>query len=471
VCRSLDIPANLDLDKLLGEHPFNKPNNATKDKIAFICNTIYYLMREQKKKLAKQNGYIYVQSKIIKQYIPDYHKYIKYLLAANVIMCNKTYRNNYYSKGYKFSDYYPIGTQKHTIRSCKFAQHIDTCYIIHEHNEKKRLNKASHLQIWFNENLHFDKKKAKRWIHDSYVSYLHAIEDANIGCKEYDDAIEKVNARHRKYTKAVYNFELNKLNYNYSIDKIGLRYQTILVHMNKRLRNFIKYNGERLVEFDNKTSQPYFSLLIFQPRFYFTRESKDALTLKKLHPVLYKRLKEDGSLIQLQKIARDVNKSTSTVSDVKSYQEDILKKDFYQVIADFIPGTQSREIGKDQIFSLLFEDWDNVNYGTPYIKAFRKKYPTVFKVFSILKRRKHNEFAGLLQRIESEVMYRTTRAFCDMYPNAPIYTIHDNYITTVSYKQHLRELLATELEKWTGYKPKLSETNWKPENAKIEIEI
>ena len=92
-------------------------------------------------------------------------------------------------------------------------------------------------------------------------------------------------------------------------------------------------------------------------------------------------------------------------------------------------------------------------------------------MFSILKRRKHNDFARLLQRIESDVMYRATKAFTANYPKAPIYPIHDNFITTAAYKEPLRELLTTELERCTGYKPKLSEALWTPENAEIKNEL
>ena len=102
---------------------------------------------------------------------------------------------------------------------------------------------------------------------------------------------------------------------------------------------------------------------------------------------------------------------------------------------------------------MLFENWEKVNYGTPYTKAFKENYPTVYEIFSIFKRRKHNDFAKLLHRIESSAMYGITEAFNRLYPDTPIFPIHDNFITTEAFKWRLNDLIITELTKYVGQRP------------------
>lgn len=467
LCRSLEIPANLDLNEIIPQGKYKRTVEIKKDKLAFICNTIYYLMKEQNKNLVKQCGFVKIQSKYLKKFIPDYHLLLKYLLEKEVLLNNPSYRVHHFSKGYRFHDKYLVGVKKHCIISGKFSKHIDLLLNKMEVKKRKRAKKASQLQLWFNENLKIDKKAASLWIRDSYNAHTHAIEDAWLNNEEYNKSIEKVNARHQDYSKKLWSFNVNR----YSVDRFGYRFHNALTTLNSELRNFIKYDSQKMVAFDIKTSQPYFSLLLFNPKFYYTRASKEALTLKKLNPELYQCLKHYDGLSELQKIAKNTKESVDSISDIDFYKDDIIENDFYQVIADFAPGVQSRETGKAKIFPLMFENWSRMKYDTPYIRAFREKYPTVYEVFSILKRRKYNDFAKLLQRIESNVMYSISRAFNRFYPDAPIYTIHDNFITTEAYKTQLNDLLIRMLPKYVGQKPNLSETIWKPGNAKIKIEI
>ena len=171
----VSIPANLDLEKLLVQYPFNKANCQTKDKLAFICNIIIHLIAEQKKLLRKQNGFVFVHSKYLKEYISDYHLYIKYLLDNNVLVPNDSYCTRYYSKGYKFTDKYCRGLKTHIISSPKLSERIDKVLRKLESAGRKRLNKATHLQNWYNNSLVIDKKKAALWIHDSYNANILAI--------------------------------------------------------------------------------------------------------------------------------------------------------------------------------------------------------------------------------------------------------------------------------------------------------
>ena len=338
VCRSLDIPANLNLEELIVQHSSQKINDIKKDKLAFICNTIYYLMNEQSKELTKQVGFVRVQSKYLKRFIPDYHFYMKCLLNNGILESCPSYRTHHYSKGYKFSEKYLQGSKKHAISSQKFSTHIDKILRKLECTQRRRLKKATHLQSWLNDNLKIDKKAAKLWIRDSYNKHIHAIEDAWLNNEEYYESIKRVDIKHQDFSKRLNSFKIDK----YSVDRAGYRFHNALTLMKSELRNFIEYNGEKLAGFDNKTSQPYFTLLLFQPEFYYTRASKEAITLKKLYPELYECLKYSGGLRELQKIAKLAKSSNASVSDIIVYKEDIIEKDFYQVIANVIPVFQSR---------------------------------------------------------------------------------------------------------------------------------
>jgi len=87
---------------------------------------------------------------------------------------------------------------------------------------------------------------------------------------------------------------------------------------------------------------------------------------------------------------------------------------------------------KDLIFFIMFsnpaERWVREDRA---VQDFEYVFPTVDRVFKLIKTRDYCLLSHLLMRIESWfIIENMTRAFADHYPKIPIFTIHDNIATT-----------------------------------------
>ena len=467
----LRIPLDLNLDTLIqGCHKGYL--KLQQDQIAYICDQLIYLDRCGKKHLKKESGFISLSSKYLKQVIKNYEVIIKILVQNDILEVNPSYRNNFTTKSYRFSgDNSANYTKEYAVQTPRFAKKLQELKQDMIVRNQRRLKKAIHLSKWFDKNLVIDKKNAKEWIKNSYSKHIVALEKAGVDGKTYDKAIKNIHNDHKLYHKYVDDFEQQKKIQN--IDPSGYRFHTVITKIKKELRNYIKYGSKKLVAFDIQASQPYFSLVLFNPSFYSKSRNKDVLTLQKLYTELFECLNDNRGLAKLKQIGKQAKGLKTSSIDIHKYRRDILQKDFYDVLSKLLGGTKAeRAVAKIKIFEILFTNWENVNYSTKIYKAFKKRYPTVCNVFDVFKKRKHRDFALLLQRIESELLlYRIGKMFCAAYPDAPLFSIHDSLATTEEYKNQLHDLIISGLLKLTGATPTLKEERWSPENANVNVEI
>src|SRR5690606_10998345 len=130
--------------------------------------------------------------------------------------------------------------------------------------ERIAKNKATeknypHLTKWFNEKLKIDSRSAKIKLNDLYPVQIGGIKGTKKG-----EASHFV-----KRTKAIYSIsKLENQNFYYNVDDNVGRFHSNLTNIKKELRNYITYDGKKLVNIDIKSSQPFFSTLLFNPAFY-----------------------------------------------------------------------------------------------------------------------------------------------------------------------------------------------------------
>lgn len=123
---------------------------------------------------------------------------------------------------------------------------------------------------------------------------------------------------------------------------------------------------------------------------------------------------------------------------------------------------------------VLFDDNSNHRNHNEYIKIFQTVFPGVDNWIKII----HNiigkrKFSYLLQRTESYIILGVIcREFNQLYPNAPLFTIHDGIFTTDKYSNHLNRFVLSRLQEITGVvsgcKTKKYETSSEPEEKDIE---
>jgi len=467
--RFLYIPDRLDFNELLQSHPIDKYKAVTADKLAFICHSIILVSLKFRNDTDLINDFVPLHSQILKRSIPNYQVCKQYLIDAKVIECRNEYVIGEQSIGFKFcSNYFGMGLKKYEIKSRDFQKRISTSES-KDQFQKKLNSRAKHLYQYLEDGkLNISRDAALEWIENSRVKHLEEIRKTQYWQK-YDQLKDSINDRFDKYVMSVEQF--NEGWNNPKVDISGHRFFTVLTNLKKELRNYITYDRKKLVSLDFKCSQPYLTLLLLSKDFYSSDLSKDAITLKKIYPELYKHLKAEGYLTGLKRISVETKTLGTKVLDVADYKKSIIDNDYYECLATLISSFTngelilSRDAAKTQSHYILFADPKKMSWAVGY-NAFKKAFPTVAKLFCILKSRSYNDLAILLQRIESElVIQKITKEFVKQFPGIPIYTIHDSIITISEYSTKLISISGDLSRKMIGVFPKIEVEDWIPSRA------
>jgi hypothetical protein len=120
---------------------------------------------------------------------------------------------------------------------------------------------------------------------------------------------------------------------------------------------------------------------------------------------------------------------------------------------------------KEIIFVTMFSDNRFIGQKEAKMKRFFKQlFPTVYEVFSLIKKKANFLLPVILQRIESEiVLKRIAKSISKQYPNLPIFTIHDSIVTLATSKELIRDIVKREFHTSIGLKPSLSVEIWTSE--------
>jgi hypothetical protein len=161
-------------------------------------------------------------------------------------------------------------------------------------------------------------------------------------------------------------------------------------------------------------------------------------------------------------------------SDLQRYSELVQKGLFYEYMETEIAritgtGYASRKRIKATIFQVLFTDNRFIGQEEAYPKRiFKELFPTVYEVFSLVKRNDKTDLPRLLQRIESHiVLLIITKRIAQERRGLPIFTIHDSIVTTTGNEGYVQNVMAEEMEKAIGIAPQLSIEHWNPENLRF----
>lgn len=233
----------------------------------------------------------------------------------------------------------------------------------------------------------------------------------------------------------------------YSIDTTSKRFHSNVTNLDKDLRQYLRINGERLVNADIKNSQPYLSTIIL------TNPGKVSWMTE--NPAF-------ALLLQTLKV--------STNQDVKNYISLVISGQLYEFLMDEFRKERmnlSRYETKKQVLRILFASnrmpKEEVNRKCRQI--FVSDFPTVHRIFS--KVRGHDKgnkfqnfkrFSILLQRIESYLMLDVIlkRIYKEL-PKVIAITIHDSVMTGILTNdvEAVRKIITEELTIFVGFPPKI----------------
>jgi hypothetical protein len=158
-------------------------------------------------------------------------------------------------------------------------------------------------------------------------------------------------------------------------------------------------------------------------------------------------------------------------SGLQAYRELVRSGQFYDYMEEMMrkdmKTTQiERKAVKATIFQVLFTDNRFIGQKEATEKRiFKKLFPEIYQLLSLIKRKDKRNLPILLQQIESHLVLKViTKRITRERPSDPLFTIHDSIVTTAGNEGYVQEVITQEMEKAIGFRPRLRVERWTPEN-------
>lgn len=440
------VPKNIDFEQMEEQFQLRKEiKHYKRDKLAYIMHLLNYYQLTYSK--YQSNGvFIPLNAKILQKQLGNYYtQYFKMLFHMGILECNHEYNPGFSSYKYRLSQPYAFTERNYELTDFSFQKKLRTYY---EKSYKDVKKKYPFLIKWF-DGLEIDEPLALEFIEKDFqlkMTYpeLRDKDKHGFKCPE----IQKKTA-----IKSVEKIKFKEFQ-SFVIDTKGYRFHSILTQMRSSLRHALTYKGQKLVSLDIKNSQPYFSTILLSQDFW-----KNAKTHKK-YKNLYKSINNNTnyyssimfSTIQEILDRPDVQRYVNLVQNGELYHEFI--KEYEKRYGSWL----DHKSIKLELFTVFFSN----NYTSNNSKAlFKELFPTIDELLRKIKFNNYKDLSWLLQRVESEMVLDVIcQQFNEIYPNIPMFTIHDSIITTVQNVMLLKQFMQNAFMNQFGHSPKLKEECW-----------
>jgi len=441
--KTVYIPRRLDIDKLLKEYP-PSIKAFSLDKLQYIISLPNEIPAySERARDLNLNGYVPINIQKLRGHgIPNATEYIEYLLTAGVFITDNHYIPGKKSRGYKVSDKYNDKVKEVTIKAKSMVTPAQSLEV----------KKLDYLHKWYNESLTID--------YDCAVNML-GEELKDQGGEDYGIALLKHNSQY--INVAGIHHHQNR----FKVDQTGLRLHTHITTLNSKFRRLVRYDGLELVSLDIKNSQPYLFTWMLHPGYY---QSGDLI-------------KRPPKVISVYNLNNTRVNTTNTImmrelevgadnQDVVTFTKLVESGRLYEYLsipftAEVDPKYKDRGATKEAVFRCLFAP-NGSNF--PERVVFDSEFPTVAKICRHLRRGKPKGITveGVykllpiqLQRLESWLVLRVIcPKLARMYPEMPMFTIHDSIAVPVGYEYAVHEVMEEELTSYVGIKPTIKMEVW-----------
>ena len=258
------------------------------------------------------------------------------------------------------------------------------------------------------------------------------------------------------------------------------RYYSFVSLMPKMIRHALTYEGKNLAVIDISNSQPYMSNLFFKAGFWENEKSTD-LKITDLGVIASTIFTPSSFASFIMFLKQASNPLQKRVSFNYFYYKHLTSDGaFYKYLNREIGrmnGSQQlyRELKhvKRLLYILFFSKRGGHNNGVHDVSfkdGFKSLFPTVFEVFSMIKKGNRHNLAHLYFLVETYVVYhRIVLRIQKEFPKMPFWTIHDGIATTVDNVEHVKLIMEEELTKAIGVKPHLKIELWEIKTIENEI--
>jgi hypothetical protein len=253
-----------------------------------------------------------------------------------------------------------------------------------------------------------------------------------------------------------------------SVSNSNHRLISVITNLNRELRYYLKINGNRLVEVDLKSSQPYVLGSILTNSF-FSGDSNIDFSLIRIYPQLYNQLNhivsksttDTTSLIgnSLYNKKKGFPKYFMTggldfCKEVQTYRNLPFKEGFYPHLNNtLLDGDFDTQKVKDNVMLLLNLKNLRKRENISLIQQFKNYFPSINLFIESLNnfKRLKSTIAILMQRSESYLFLQVgCKAVNERLPDVPFLTIHDSILIEQKYAEMTKRILEKQLYSMTG---------------------
>lgn len=463
----LVIPSNLKIEQLIELNSTNKIKGFKKEKVFFICDSIYVGMSKLNEEYIHPNKnekyFVPLNAKVIQSILGNkYHLIIDWMIQSGIILSDNHYIPNVTSIGYRLTDKY--------LFSCSKTQNVDD-YTFSRKSIKYEVKSNKDKAI---------VKKLEHYLKDDNLAINHDVIN-----HEYNYLINSGNEkRERVNTSISYSYSIAAVNRfeegSFSVKQcdFGYRVHSPLTCLKKEYRNAITYEGKDIIEIDLCNSMFFFMNYLINPNNW---NVNDGGSCEKKE--ILKRIISDCDLANC--LDNTTTRTSSISIMISKYLENAFGKDFHD--NDFTRDTVKGEI-YDRISSYISKNYNYIldrgvikkvlikltnaskyDYSLFHYKenkivwnSFKSLYPNVVRLIDFIKSNNHKDFARILQRIESYfIIKEICGSWIKQYPNKFITTVHDCVATTfdnvVLLENHIKERIRAIM----GIEPSLETKIWR----------
>ena len=472
-------PDLLDKKTLLKHKPTNIDDEDWIQNCRWIVHSIIQLSSD-KRYNNKSGEYVPLNSVVLKKNCSNnYYVYLEGLLNNGIIECDELYsKATHESFGFKLSDKYATSSLQHLTLTDQFLVRRIRKYRKEKIEELKiKAAPIAHLVRWLTySGLELDAEAAFEFLEKHTKKLTSELSKRNLKKKYQKKQEAFVLRRYYKIKNQIESWVSNK---HFSIDDTGGRLYSPITGLPSLFRNFLTFNGEELVGFDIKNSQPLHFITMLKKEFW--KSYTTGLTLKRLDEELWGYLQgeEDySSTIMFQESSEtqyrqgfDNYTFKNLVQNGKLYEFICYKFFNKHITKGGIDRFSTRAKTKQEFMHMMYH-----NPKVPHSKAkavfadFEHLFPTEASVMNLMKKRKYNDFPIILQKLEAQMLlHKVAKKVYDVNPDIPLFTIHDSILTTKQHASTLKCILEDEYQKLLGFIPQFEKTEYSEHNAWGEI--
>ncbi|MCS3528645.1 hypothetical protein [Chryseobacterium sp. JUb7] len=445
------------------------PTFTYKLKVEFFYYIITTIIKRQNtyENKALENIPVALNATILRGIKSDYNEYIDWLIGQEVIFKAENYEPGCSSNKYCFTDFILQSLKEDSTSETVELKALEssTITVARSIQESEVYEENKHLLKWFNDGLEIDFEGAKTYIKD--LSYYEG---------------EIVNLTHKKVH---WNHQMSTLNhkafYATRNEESDFRLHTVLTNLKKIFKPFVTYEGQELVGYDLKNSQPFFLIFLIDSIIINNDRISNILSRIYTHKVnntfmlqnLRERLSTEGfqkeyEVFKIWVLNGEIYESMETVikheKRLGSYFAN--KYNARKKVTEIKKVDNVRALMKGVIFTLFFS---GINTRNSNYKTFKEAFPNLIGLIEVFKMEDNAHFSKLLQNIESAcIIDFVSKKIAKEHPEMPLFSIHDSLSTTEKYAHILKDLMPKYIFEYTGLIPKIEEEKWKKHGYQVD---